>query len=444
VRCLKSDAGPTDDKPASAVARASTANGEGTRWVPEAHKDAREPSNSEHAVRYADPGYQADGQKRYPIDTERQIRAAWSRINIPANANRYTQEQLRRVREVIIAAWKESIASDGPPSADDRGKATRAPEKFDTTASAADAERAASRQKDRSDPQQRAETVIKAKHSRADQALLDMAHFACDQCLKIGGLSVDEQANMERARQYLQQAGAMPARLWTVERAEDDDGSSDLPECHAPDTPGVDVVKALGAAGPGSYKRERAHQNLMYLAHECLKALTDGGVCEQAAKSGARHAQEMMELFNASHRYLIAAGARCSTTDLDDSSQPVRLPSGVAARATAKAAALPNEHSETEALKVIGEVLPMIERLSKRVDEIARTPLPPLTMAKGTVSISKQQDRESNNGAGHPELSSEAIAAGLAKMSKEEQTLTLIKASHAAPIRIPGSAADQR
>jgi hypothetical protein len=65
-------------------------------------------------------------------------------------------------------------------------------------------------------------------------------------------------------------------------------------------------------------------------------------------------------------------------------------------------------------------------------------------MAKGTVSISKQQDRESNNGAGHPELSSEAIAAGLAKMSKEEQTLTLIKASHAAPIRIAGSAADQR
>ena len=46
-------------------------------------------------------------------------------------------------------------------------------------------------------------------------------------------------------------------------------------------------------------------------------------------------------------------------------------------------------------------------------------------MAKGTLSISKQQDRGSNFGSGDPELSPEAIAAALAKMSKEEQTQTL-------------------
>ena len=85
----------------------------------------------------------------------------------------------------------------------------------------------------------------------------------------------------------------------------------------------------------------------------------------------------------------------------------------------------------------------MIERLTKRVDEIARTPMPPLTMATGTISISKQQDRQRNIGSGELELSPEAIAAALAKMSKEEQTLTLIKASYATPIRIAGSAADQ-
>jgi hypothetical protein len=99
---------------------------------------------------------------------------------------------------------------------------------------------------------------------------------------------------------------------------------------------------------------------------------------------------------------------------------------------------------ETALAKVLGEVVPMIEKLSKRVDEIARTPLPPLTLAKGTVSVSKQQDRGSSMGNGELELSPEAIAAALAKMSKEEQTLTLIKASYATPIRIPGSAADQR
>jgi len=106
---------------------------------------------------------------------------------------------------------------------------------------------------------------------------------------------------------------------------------------------------------------------------------------------------------------------------------------------------LASEHPDQTALaKVLGEVVPMIEKLTKRVDEIARTPLPPLTMAKGTVSVSKQQDRGSNMGNDEPELSPEAIAAALAKMSKEEQTLTLIKASYATPIRIPGSAADQR
>jgi hypothetical protein len=105
---------------------------------------------------------------------------------------------------------------------------------------------------------------------------------------------------------------------------------------------------------------------------------------------------------------------------------------------------LHDEPTEKAALaKVLGEVVPMIERLTKRVDEIARTPLPPLMMAKGTISISKQQDRGSNVASGDPELSPEAIAAALAKMSKEEQTLTLIKASYATPIRIAGSAADQ-
>ena len=66
--------------------------------------------------------------------------------------------------------------------------------------------------------------MAKAKHSQADQVLLDMAHFACDQCLKMGRLSVDEQADMDRARHHLQEAGAMPTPLWTTEGAEDNCG----------------------------------------------------------------------------------------------------------------------------------------------------------------------------------------------------------------------------
>jgi hypothetical protein len=293
-------------------------------------------------------------------------------------------------------------------------------------------------------PQLAAGAIAKAKHSRGDQALLDTAHFACDQCLKFGGLSVDEQANMEQARDYLQKAGAVPAEPWTAGRTQDDGPSPAWLECPVGDTPEVDTVKALAAVAKVLCKRERAHQSLMDLAHGCLQALTDGCVCEKATKFGARHSKETMELFRASHRHLIVAGARCDATGIDEPSAPTKLVSQMDVLAANPANAFSGEPAEKAALaKVLGEVVPMIERLTKRVDELARTPLPPLTMAKGTVSISKQQDRGGDVGNGDPELSPEAIAAALAKMSKEEQTLTLIKASYATPIRIAGSAADQ-
>jgi hypothetical protein len=92
--------------------------------------------------------------------------------------------------------------------------------------------------------------------------------------------------------------------------------------------------------------------------------------------------------------------------------------------------------------KLLAEIVPALELLTKRVDDIARTPLPALTMAKGTLAISKQQDRGSVVGA--PEPSPEAIAAAFARMSKEEQTLTLIKASYANPIRLTRPASSEQ
>ncbi len=286
--------------------------------------------------------------------------------------------------------------------------------------------------------------IAKAKHSRGDQALLDTAHFACDQCLKFGGLSVDEQANMDSARNYLQKAGAMPAARWTAARAEDEAGSSPAGlKSPMGGSPEVDNVKLLGVITKVLCKRERAHQNLMDLAHECLHALTDGGVCKKTRKLGARHSRETTELFRASHRHLVAAGASCDATGVDEPRPPAQLVSETETRAAEPTNALHDEPAEKTALAtVLGEVVPMIERLAKRVDEIARTPLPPLTMAKGTVSVSKEQDRGRSIDGSDPEMSREAVAAALAKMSKDEQTLTLIKASYATPIRIAGSAAD--
>ncbi len=57
-------------------------------------------------VTYADPGYQKDGKKRYPLDTEEHIRAAWSYVNQGDNADLYTSDQLAAIKGKIKAAMK--------------------------------------------------------------------------------------------------------------------------------------------------------------------------------------------------------------------------------------------------------------------------------------------------------------------------------------------------
>jgi hypothetical protein len=145
-----------------------------------------------------------------------------------------------------------------------------------------------------------------------------------------------------------------------------------------------------------------------------------------------------MDHLEAAHRHLVASGARCEVSGSG-------FAPGKGARPGDLAKALPEERAEKATLvKVLGEIVPMLERLAKRVDDIARTPLQPLTIAKRAASVSKEQDRGGSASSGDHELPSEAIAAALAKMSKEEQTLMLIKASYANPIRVIGSAADEQ
>lgn len=66
--------------------------------------DAKKPYGD---VQYADPGYQNDGKKRYPIDTEAHARAAWTYIHQASNAANYSSEQLSNIRSKIAAAMKK-------------------------------------------------------------------------------------------------------------------------------------------------------------------------------------------------------------------------------------------------------------------------------------------------------------------------------------------------
>ena len=67
-------------------------------------------------VPYGDPGYQKDGQKRYPLNSAAHVKAAWSYINQAKNAGQYTAAQLKRVKGRIKAAAGKfgiKIASEG-------------------------------------------------------------------------------------------------------------------------------------------------------------------------------------------------------------------------------------------------------------------------------------------------------------------------------------------
>jgi hypothetical protein len=76
-------------------------------------------------VAYADPGYQSDKQKRYPIDTADHARAAWSYINKASNASAYSSDDLAKVKAKIRAACAKfgiEIAGDAESASEDKNE----------------------------------------------------------------------------------------------------------------------------------------------------------------------------------------------------------------------------------------------------------------------------------------------------------------------------------
>lgn len=65
---------------------------------------AKDPKKPYGDVKYADPGYQDDGKNRYPLDTAEHVKAAWSYINMPKNAEKYSSGDLAKVKAAIKAA----------------------------------------------------------------------------------------------------------------------------------------------------------------------------------------------------------------------------------------------------------------------------------------------------------------------------------------------------
>lgn len=65
------------------------------------------PVTSGGGTTYADPGYQSDKKPRYPLNSAKRVRSAWSYINNADNAGKYTSAQLKRIKGRIKTAAKK-------------------------------------------------------------------------------------------------------------------------------------------------------------------------------------------------------------------------------------------------------------------------------------------------------------------------------------------------
>lgn len=74
----------------------------------------------EGSSQYGDVAFADPVNKKYPIDTEEHIRAAWNYINHPNAADKYSADDLRTIKDRIVRAWKEKIDKEGPPSATEK------------------------------------------------------------------------------------------------------------------------------------------------------------------------------------------------------------------------------------------------------------------------------------------------------------------------------------
>lgn len=66
---------------------------------------------------YGNVAFADEKNKKYPIDTEEHIRAAYTYINHPDAAAKYSADEVKTIKAKIVSAWKKTIDPAGPPSA---------------------------------------------------------------------------------------------------------------------------------------------------------------------------------------------------------------------------------------------------------------------------------------------------------------------------------------
>ena len=241
--------------------------------------------------KYGDVEYADTANKKYPIDTEEHIRAAWSYINKEKDAAEYSADELKTVKARIIAAWKDKIDKDGPPSAADKT----------------------------------VEPVL-TKDGKPVVLSVDNLALAARLALHKGMYGVSTFANILGSISYLQQAAAREA-------ATEDDGSTMPDELKAWLKQGGDLLAAMVAEEVAElveddgnvdctsvyyFECAAAAENL----HKAVAALGGEHLHESFAKAlekaGARNSGADMTRIQKAHDLLGELGAKCAKEAGDD------------------------------------------------------------------------------------------------------------------------------
>jgi hypothetical protein len=469
--------------------------------APDADADARGKASKEDGkgdkpkgdygdVEYADPGYQADKKPRYPIDSEKHIRAAWDYINQEKNCAKYG-DNCAKVKAKIVAAWKAKIDKEGPPSAE------KASNPFDIAKSLYDVGDVAQNIMflDNLADGLKWEAALEGDDSKAGDQMDAIVGQVCAFLRKrvaektneiMSGTEMDDNAmlQMGAVAENLRKAG-LPELAATLDKAVSAKHSAKnqmlLDTAHACATKcmktdgcsaamkdacskACDAMEAAGGKGWSTAKasdtvpwldslaKSGGHQALLDTAHDCLKSMSGGATCAGGADKASK---EIMGKVAEAHDHLCDAGATCDGAEKAAAAAPAlvvdedQLAKALLERDT--------ERATTAALtKVLGDITPMLVTLTERIDTmdkrsektdekvtaIFNTPIPASAIARTAPNgLSKSADNggASGDGGRASRLTDDELVAAMKGKTPDEQRIVLIKA---APQIVPRSLAN--
>jgi hypothetical protein len=224
------------------------------------------------------------------------------------------------------------------------------------------------------------------------------------------------------------------------------------------------VLELAGLAGEMQKAGAKPHQVLVQMAHKSVAAFCDGSTCKADVPDPERHDGQTMASMHKAHGCLIQVGGVTCADGADHahsaetpggSPKPAGEEEGEGASSSAKTVAAPAGESDAlakvqgelaaknaenaELVKTVTAIVPMLTKLQERVEQIANTPLPPMAIVRGGTPTTKAADNATAGAGQQP--TQDDIAAALANMSNQDQTLTLIKAQHRKPMQLPRSVA---